>query len=188
MCVTENYPKQIGFGGDMTRSIKYASWLIFLLFLGVAGSWSYVAIKTMADFESLLLCSQGKDELIPKSLCQSYLFNFGGRPEEIAALNNNVGIGWVIRAENDADRTRLVSFLLEKGVGINAIDQRSGVTALHTAVIENDLPAVRLLLENGADPSVKDRSSGKTPLEFALELEDKPTQPDRTVIIELLQN
>lgn len=172
----------------MTRSIKYASWLIFLLFLGVAGSWSYVAIKTMADFESLLLCSQGKDELIPKSLCQSYLFNFGGRPEEIAALNNNVGIGWVIRAENDADRTRLVSFLLEKGVGINAIDQRSGVTALHTAVIENDLPAVRLLLENGADPSVKDRSSGKTPLEFALELEDKPTQPDRTVIIELLQN
>ncbi len=82
----------------------------------------------------------------------------------------------------------MVSFLLENGVDINTIDQRSGITALHTAVLENDLPAVRLLLENGADPSVKDRSRGKTPLEFALELKDKPTQPDRAAIIRALQN
>lgn len=172
----------------MTRLRKSASWLTFLLFVGLAGSWGYVVARTMTDFESLLLCSQGKDELIPKSLCQIYLFNFGRRPEAIAELNRGVGIGWVIRAEDDADRAKLVSFLLENGVDINTIDQRSGITALHTAVLENDLPAVRLLLENGADPSVKDRSRGKTPLEFALELKDKPTQPDRAAIIRALQN
>lgn len=172
----------------MTRAKKIIYWLIFLVFLGVAGSWSYVVARTIADFESLLLCSQGKDELIPKSLCQAYLFNFRGKPEEIAALNRGVGIGWVIRAEHETDRLKLVIFLIDKGVDINAIDPRSGITALHTAVIENDLPAVKLLLENGADRSVKDRSRGKTPLEFALELKEKPKQPDRTAIIRALQN
>jgi len=172
----------------MTRSKKIVSGLIFLVLLGVASSWGYVVVRTLSDFESLLLCSQGKDELIPKSLCQGYLFNFGGRPEDIAALNAGVGIGWAIRAEDEADRTKLVSFLLEKGVNIDAIDQRSGITALHTAVIENDLPAVKLLLKNEANPSVKDRSRGKTPLEFALELKGKPTQPDRAAIILALQN
>ena len=181
-------PKQTRFGGNMIRLKKTVLWLVTLIFLSIAGSWSYIVATTIADFELLLLCSQGKDELIPKSLCQSYLFNFGGKPNEIAALNQGIGIGWVIRAENEGDRRKLVSFLLNKGVDINAVDQRSGITALHTAVLENDLPAAELLLENNANPSVKDRSHGKTPLEFALELNSKPNQPDRTAIIKLLES
>lgn len=188
MFVTGHHPVQIGFGGNMTRLKKVVSGLIFLVLLGVVSSWGYVVVGTLSNFELLLLCSQGKDEVTPKSLCQSYLFNFGGRPEDIAALNEGIGVGWVIRAEDEADRTKLVSFLLEKGVNIDAIDQRSGITALHTAVIENDLPAVKLLLKNGANPSVKDRSRGKTPLEFAFELKGKSTQPDRAAIILALQN
>ena len=171
----------------MTHLKKTIFRLIALTFIGVASTWVYVAAKTIADFETLLLCSQGKDELIPKALCQSYLFNFGGKPEDIAALNQGIGIGWVMRATDEGDRRKLVSFLLKKGVDINALDQRSGITALHTAVLENDLPAVELLLNNNAKTSVKDRTHGKTPLEFALELKDKPNQPDRTAIIKLLE-
>lgn len=170
-------------------SLKKVSFsLIALVILGVASTWGYVATKTVTDFESLLLCSEGYDELVPKSLCQSYLFNFGGKPEEIAALNQGVGIGWVMRAKDDQDRRKLVSFLLQKGVDINAIDQRSGITALHAAVLENNLEAVELLLSNSANPAIKDRRRGKTPLEFALELKDRPNQPDRTAIIKLLEN
>jgi len=186
--VLDNHPKQICFGGDMTRLWKAVSGLVLFVVLGLAVSWGYVVSRTVADFESLLLCSQGKDELIPKSLCQIYLFNFGGKPEEVAALNDGVGVGWVMRAEDAADRAKLISFLLEKGVDIDAIDQRSGITALHTAVLENDLPIVKLLLGHGANPSVKDRSRGKTPLEFALELDGKPAQPDRVAIIRVLQD
>ena len=172
----------------MVRLRKTLSWLVLLVALGIVSSWGYVATRTIVDFESLLLCSQGKDELIPKSLCQSYLFNFGGKPEEIAAINSGIGVGWVIRAEDEHDRSKLVAFLLSKGIDIDAIDQRSGITALHTAVLENDLSAVKLLLRSGANKSVKDRSHGKTPLEFALDLSGKPNQPDREAIIRVLQN
>jgi len=171
----------------MTRSMKAALWLVSLVLLGIAGSWSYAASRTFADFESLLLCSQGKDDLIPKSMCQSYLFRVGGEPEDIEALNRGTGVGWVIRAEDEDDRRKLVAFLLQSGVDINAVDRRSGITALHTAVLENDLSAVELLMSNGADPAIGDRGRGRTPLEFALELESKPNQPDRGAIVELLR-
>ena len=172
----------------MMRLTKIIFWLSALIFLSVAGTWGYVAVKTLTDFEALLLCSGGNDELIPKQLCQTYLFNFGDKPKEIATLNQGIGVGWVIRTEDEDDRRKLVGFLLKKGVDINAIDQRSGITALHTAVLENDLSAVELLLSYNANPSIKDRSRGKTPLEFALELKDKPNHPDRTAIIKLLEN
>lgn len=172
----------------MTRLKNASLWLIALILLGAVSTWIHVVTKTVTDFESLLLCSEGNDDLIPKALCQSYLFNFGGNPAEIAALNQGIGVGWVMRAEDDHDRRKLVSFLLQKGVDINAIDRRSGTTALHTAVFENNFPAVELLLSNGANPSTKDRARGKTPLEFALELKNKSDQPDRTAIIKLLEN
>ncbi len=162
------------------------SLVVFAIFC-ILGAWCYVTAKTLLDFESLLLCSEGKDESVPKSLCQSYLFKFGGKPNEIAVLNRGIGIGWVMRAENKNDRDILVEFLLKKGVDINAIDQRSGITALHTSVLENDLPTVDFLLSNHANPSVKDRDSGKTPLDFALERKNKSGQPDRSAIIRRLE-
>lgn len=151
-------------------------------------SWSYVLTTTVADFELLLLCSQGKEEWIPKPACQRYLFAFRGNPDEIARLNQGVGIRWATDAKGPEDRAKLVSFLLEKGVDINAIDRRSGISALHAAVLENNSTVVELLLRNGANPSVKDRAGGKTPLEMARELSNKPNQPDRTEIIKLLQS
>lgn len=172
----------------MVHVKKISIWLAAILLLGAASAWGYIAIKTVTDFESLLLCSEGNDELVPKSICQSYLFNFGANPEAIAKLNQGVGVGWVMRAEDDRDRRKLVRFLLQKGVDINAIDQRSGITALHTAVLENNLAAVELLLSNGANPSIEDRERGKTPLELALELKNRPAQPDRTAIIRLLKD
>ena len=40
---------------------------------------------------------------------------------------------------------------------------KSGMTCLHSAVFERDVKAVRLLLANGADPTIKD-NDGQTPL------------------------
>ena len=171
----------------MGRSGKAALWLVSLVLVSIAGAWFYVASRTFADFESLLLCSQGRDELIPKSVCQSYLFRFGAAAEDIEALNRGTGVGWVIRAEDSDDRRKLVAFLLQSGVDIDAVDQRSGITALHTAVLENDLAAVELLLNFGANPAIRDRGRGRTPLDFALDLENQPNQPDRGPIARRLR-
>lgn len=172
----------------MSRLKKGLIWVGMSVVTMLAVSWSYVLTTTVADFELLLLCSQGKEEWIPKSACQRYLFAFRGSPDEIARLNQGVGIRWATDAEGNEDRAKLVNFLLEKGVDINAIDRRSGISALHAAVLENNPPVVELLLRNGANPSVKDRAGGKTPLEMARELGNKPNQSDRTEIIKLLQS
>ncbi len=172
----------------MKHLLKSIILLIAFIAVFAIASWAYVSSKTFIDFQSLLLCSQGKDELVPKMLCQAYLFQFGGKPSEIAELNHGIGIGWVIRARDESDRKKLVEFLLKKGVDINGLDQRSGISALHTAVLENDQSAIELLLHNGANPMIRDRDHKQTPLEFAMELKVKPNQPDRTAIIQLLKN
>ena len=59
---------------------------------------------------------------------------------------------------------------------------------MHTAVLDNNLEVAKLLLLHGANPLTKDKKRGLTALEFALQLKDKPDQPDRTGIIELLEN
>lgn len=73
---------------------------------------------------------------------------------------------------------RAVEVLLDAGADVNAIDRRSGSTALHRAVTNSGAPATagktsiavaiaRLLLTNGADPTVKNKT-GKTPTDYRL--------------------
>lgn len=150
--------------------------------------YGYFVANSLKDFELLLMCSQGRDKLIPKSLCQAYLFNFRGNPNEIADLNRGIGIVWALSATNSDDKNSLFKFLLKKGVDINSLDERSGVSALHAMVLENDLQAVALLLKNGANPSIQEVNHGKTPLQFALDRIGKPNEPDRSAIISFLEN
>ena len=48
---------------------------------------------------------------------------------------------------------------------MNALAQESGTTALHFAVRRGDVDVVNLLLEHGADPTIKN-DLGKTPVDY----------------------
>ena len=50
-----------------------------------------------------------------------------------------------------------VRMRLDNGFAVNAIDERSGRTALHAAAPRGHEAIVRLLLERGADANVLDR-------------------------------
>jgi len=65
-----------------------------------------------------------------------------------------------------------MSLLLNQGIDINATDDRNN-TALHWAVGQMRLEAVKLLVENGADKSLKD-NFGRTPLDAALARLNQP--------------
>lgn len=160
---------------------------VAIFFCAVAGIYSYFVASTFGNLDFLLLCSQGKEALIPKRACQAYLFRFGGSPSEISDINRGAGVLWALSAESTDDKIKLLRFLLQKGVNIDALDERSGVSALHAMVIENDVEGVDLLLKNGANPVVRDRMSGKTPLEFALARQGKPGEPDQMPIINRLK-
>lgn len=60
----------------------------------------------------------------------------------------------------------MMQFLLSKGVHINAQDVY-GVTALHNAVLQNNIRPVEFLLTNGADIDTKD-DNGNTALHLAV--------------------
>ena len=59
-----------------------------------------------------------------------------------------------------------VGLLLKKGAAVNTQGTLEGFTALMTAAAEGQLQVVRLLLQNGADPALKD-ADGDTAESFA---------------------
>lgn len=61
--------------------------------------------------------------------------------------------------------TAAVQHLLESGAQVNGVNQ-FGQTALQVMMM-GSLPVAQLLLKHGADPNVRDRSTGATPLHDA---------------------
>lgn len=61
--------------------------------------------------------------------------------------------------------TAAVEYLLESGAEVNGLN-RFGRTALQVMMM-GSVPVAQLLLKHGADPKVRDRSTGATPLHDA---------------------
>lgn len=81
-----------------------------------------------------------------------------------------LGLDLVAAASNVDDTTEArfanVSSLIDKGAYINARDKYK-MTALHGAVISNDISTARILLEHGANPNAT-TVEGDTPLHYAV--------------------
>ena len=73
-----------------------------------------------------------------------------------------------------------VELLLSNGASVNVQGKLEGFTALMTAAAEGQLEVVRLLLQHGADPALKDEDSD-TAESFALE-------KGHSAVVELLRN
>jgi ankyrin len=79
------------------------------------------------------------------------------------------GLNWVVSqtfSRSDAEYLEAVKLCLEKGNDINAVDSRTGLTAMHGATNRGFDAMVKLLAENGAKLDVKDRE-GRTPMTYA---------------------
>lgn len=82
----------------------------------------------------------------------------GARPLHYAADANH----W-----DPAAQAETIAYLLSIGAVANAMD-KSGVAPLHRAVRTRSLPAVRALLDGGADPKLPNKA-GSTPLHLAVQ-------------------
>jgi len=67
---------------------------------------------------------------------------------------------------NHATAQNIVT-LIKDGADVN-YQNRAGLTALHFAVARNNFDVAKALLENGANPNIKDTMSGLTPIFYAL--------------------
>jgi ankyrin repeat protein len=67
----------------------------------------------------------------------------------------------------DHQRLQVIDRLIEAGTPVNEADAEWGRLPLHTAAGNGRAASVRLLLAHGADPSLRDPTHHRTPLEEA---------------------
>lgn len=73
-----------------------------------------------------------------------------------------------LRQAISMDNLGLVTFLIDLGADVNYLTRGSGWLPLHSAVAEhNNLPIIKILLEHGADPTMRSDRDYETPMEMA---------------------
>ncbi|MGH2509211.1 MAG: hypothetical protein ACRDHZ_17665 [Ktedonobacteraceae bacterium] len=185
----------------MTVQVKYklgirifTGVLVTLAVAYIAGVYYIVRIASL-DF-NIVYAVHG-DALIPSVFARTYFLHSKKVANEIKHASFPVipytaaGIFNATSSSQHEDTFALLNHELALGVDINA--RLHGFTALSGAVLMNDPVTVQLLLEHGANPDIKNKSGSngmpdmaKTPLELALDLQEKYPKEDYSIIIKLL--
>ena len=116
--------------------------------------------------------STAASKTYPKDALNKAAYN--GDVEEVAAIlktrpdpdNRDSSGGTALHAAMFQKNIKIVEMLIDYGLDVNAIGPKNGYTPLHDAVWGNNPAAAKLLLEKGADPTIKNKE-GQTPLEKA---------------------
>ncbi len=107
--------------------------------------------------------------------------------ESMEALDSE-GIAAVHQAARN-DHTEMMKVMIEKGVNINITEdapQEIGTTPLHIACIHGNTRMVKLLMDSGADDSMK-TSQGETPAHFVVQMKQRYKELKSEVRGEMLQ-
>ncbi len=119
--------------------------------------------------------------------CDQVLRHASFRPEQVQDLNNEAGAFYPLLIEEKPQAEERLKLFLAHGVDINAKHKREkGATALHSMVVNGSVENIKLLLKHGAKADVKD-DEGRTPLEWAKDLERLNPSPSRAEIVRVLQ-
>lgn len=91
----------------------------------------------------------------------------GTRIHEFTTTGSQEDKNWVLAYAARKGDLAEIKHQLQKGEDVNEMDDR-GRTPLQYAVNSRNAAATRLLLENGANPDIKDSRTGETPLHWAV--------------------
>ncbi|MFP8966984.1 ankyrin repeat domain-containing protein [Pokkaliibacter sp. CJK22405] len=168
---------------------KLVGGLVLALVIVLPCAWAY-GLGSM-DTETLAQCSVnqtsaskegGGSALYPASVCFSYLRSFRSTPADIQLLTDGGGLDSILNGDSPM-KYKVAAFLIRQGLSVESINHHSvedrtlAVTPLQAAIYYNDLPRVRFLLDQGANPLVTDED-GHTPLQVATGFQQ--TRPDVT--------
>jgi len=163
------------------------------IFLTIAGLMVYV--MTEMKMEYLILCSENEESIrIPSSLCKYYLVNYRMNEKDINELREGAGLDYILTV-GGAGKYELAKLFLAKGLDVDGVNHYTEAppndkkfTPLQSAVVMNDVPRVKFLIEHGADLHITG-DKGMTALEYAKKLHKAGSErQDRTEIIQILSD
>ncbi len=168
--------------------------LMVVTIIATLSSYLIYSLRHTDMHYAIILATHEDASYIPSSIYRFYLYTYRWTPEDIEELQSSVG---VLAFFNDEDKTideKLFYFLLDKGLNINGVHEISGLYPLHQAILMNDLNLVRLLLLNGADPTIEAKlyQHQLNSLDFTRKLmtlkPDIDRKPIERILLEHLQN
>ncbi|CAA0104473.1 Uncharacterised protein [BD1-7 clade bacterium] len=155
----------------MTKITRY-SFGVMSIVLVIFSSVVVYDLNRM-NTEDLLQCSLGKGGFFqPSNLCESYLLHYRLGPSAIKEMTEGGGLDFILNL-GGADAYTLAQIFIDNGLDVNATNKYSsdGFTALHSAVLYNDLLRVEFLVSNGADINNSSNVHNVTPLELSKSLQ-----------------
>ncbi|MCW7538826.1 hypothetical protein OOT46_13340 [Aquabacterium sp. A7-Y] len=164
--------------------LKWAGAAALVVLVGGVG-YIVQGLRT-ADILMLQACSEVERAPIAWT-CRQGLYRFHPTREEVAHLNTVAGALFTVDQTTEENGRRLLKHFIDAGVDVNAADQRVPAkwTALHVMASEPNPLAVRLLLEHGARPDVKD-AQGRTPADLARARQAKSQNAAYAEVIDML--
>ncbi len=146
--------------------------IVLALVILLPASWIGLTIYVMVtdDLHGLMICATSETACrIPNGVVEYYILHFRGTKEDIADLEQSVGLSVVF---NDPQkRAKFLHFLVEKGINVNKVSPL-GYAPLHAAAgAYNDPELVTFLLAHGADPTIKTKKSKAPELDNLTALE-----------------
>ncbi|MCW7537594.1 ankyrin repeat domain-containing protein [Aquabacterium sp. A7-Y] len=133
------------------------------------------AIHYLASSDSVRLLSCMSDETPPLAwACRQVLYALHPAPEEVKTPTTQAATVRAAALQDTQEARRLLRHFMDAGVDLNAADENNPTrwTALHSAAKAPNLRAVRLLIEAGANPDVRD-GAGRTPADLARFMSEK---------------
>ncbi len=162
----------------MSKVKLLLSALILIVVTAVATMSSfYIYLLNQYDMHRVIITAKReKTPYLASVISKIYLYSFRGTPEDIEYLQSSVGIMASFGFKDKAQDEKLFYFLLDKGFNINKANDIDGLYPLHEAIFWNNLDAVRLLLLNGADPTLEDKQFKLNSLDFTRKLNETRTK------------
>lgn len=151
----------------MRKLLKGLAVVLILLLLTACGVTGY-HFATTSTFNLITVYMDERTPAVFRWSAKQSLFLFHPDDTDVHQLNREAGAQYVVDVLDPEQARPVLRHLMDSGLDINSMSKAHDTrfTALHAAAITNNAEGVRLLLELGADPSLKD-GKGRTPLELA---------------------
>jgi hypothetical protein len=154
------------------RLKKIAAWgVAAIALIALCGTALYANALRKEDLTLLTSCMRVEKPAVAWT-CKQAVYARGVTPAEAQELNAGIGVLHALSFSDPMEAKRLLELFIAGGVNVDSIDPETGWTALHTKVSDRYVEDIKLLLAHGARTDARDKK-GRTPLQYAVELQDR---------------